>query len=119
MTLPHPGLAELALLLQRQGEAARDGDADALDACSAQIRQRLNVLARTPLPKGEASHSALQALLQQCVRNQALVARRQHDAERSLAALRAGAPDAPLAQAVYGARGTFAAGRPGRGFGAA
>lgn len=98
-------LAALQQVLQAHAEAARDGDADALAACAAAVRQQLSDFARTrPAP---ADIPLLQSLLQECIRTQSFLARRQQDVERSLAALRAGAPEAPLAPPVYGVHGTL------------
>lgn len=108
-------LAALQRLLQAHAEAARDGDADALAACAAAVRQQLAALARAR--PAAADIPLLESLLQQCIRTQSFLARRQQDVERSLDALRAGAPDAALAPPVYGVHGTLAAPAVrGRGF---
>lgn len=113
MTPADPRLATLRHWLERHGDAVRDGDTDAVTACAAEVQRQVAALGRKP-PTG-ADLPLLKPLLQECVRNQALLARRQQDVERSLAALRAGAPQASLPQPVYGAHGGFA----GRGFGRA
>lgn len=104
-------LAALQRLLQTHADAARDGDADTLAACAAEVRQHLAGLARARPAATDVP--LLQALLQQCIRTQSFLARRQQDVEGSLAALRAGAPEAAPAPPVYGAHGTLvtAAGR--------
>ncbi len=111
MTPADPRLATFRQWLEKHGDAVRDGDTDAVTACAAEVQRQAAALGRRP-PAG-ADLPLLKSLLQECMRNQALLARRQQDVERSLDALRASAPDAALPQPVYGAHGTFA----GRGFG--
>lgn len=119
MTAADPRLDHLELLLRRQGDAARDGDADALAATSADIRRGLGALSRAA-PLDAATRARLDALVACCVRNQALVARRAYDTQRALSALRAAASSPDTSTPVYGARGTFArADHAGRGFGPA
>jgi hypothetical protein len=103
-------LVELERLLDRQVDAIRQGDADALPALAEQLRQRLGQLAagRTLAP---GCRPALASLMQRAGASQAMLARRQRDVERSLKALTAGMPGLQDMQAlrVYGASGLLAA----------
>jgi hypothetical protein len=106
-------LDELDRLLGQQAQAIRQGDADALPALAEQLQQRLGLLARgtrgQPLP--QAWRARLQALIRRAHGSQSALARRQHDVERSLAALAANLPGLQQLQAgrVYGAGGTLGA----------
>lgn len=108
MNTPDARLAALRQWLQRHADAARDGDADMLAACAAEVRREVTALGRAPVSTPDIP--LLQALLQQCIRTQAILARRQQDVERSLAALRASAPQGALPLALYGAHGALAGG---------
>lgn len=106
-------LDELEQLLDRQAEAIRRGDADALPALAEQLQQRLGLLARgargRPLPPTWPLR--LLSLIQRGEASRAMLVRRQQDVERSLNALAAGLPGLQELQArrVYGASGTLAA----------
>jgi len=107
-------LAALEPLLQRQGTALREGDADALAAASMLMRQPLAVLARhartATLPA--AWHARLEAMAAQAEAARTMLARRSLDVERSLAVLGASASrlqDREL-RGVYGQPRAFASG---------
>ncbi len=114
-------LDALEHLLGRQADTIRRGDADALPALAEQLKQQLGVLAREArgrhLPP--AWRLRLLPLIERAQASQALLARRQHDVERSLDALAAALPRLQelRTRRVYGASGTLAAPAwRGRGF---
>lgn len=86
-------LAALEPLLQRQGTALREGDADALAAASMLMRQPLAVLARhartATLPA--AWRARLESMAAQAEAARTMLARRSLDVDRSLSALGASA----------------------------
>lgn len=115
-------LAALQPLLQRQSRALRDGDADALPAIDAALRQHLALLsrltARGPLPA--SARDLLLTLQSQAAASQTMLARRLSDVRLSLEALGAASPDLQEAglHATYGRGGMamYGGGRRSGGF---
>lgn len=111
-------LAQFEQLLAAHAAAVREGDADALPALAQALRGQLSALTRQPLPAAERAR--LQALLQQCARQQLMLQRRVQEMQRRLQALADAVPQAPEAPPTYGAQGFLAAPlRRSRGFAAA
>ena len=114
-------LDALGQLVGHQADTIRRGEADALPALSEQLQQQLGALARAARGRNLPPdwRPRLLALIDRAQSSQFMLARRQHDVERSLDALAAALPGLRelRARRVYGASGTLAAPAwRGRGF---